>query len=90
MLGALVEAGGNPQLAIEAIADRLPETMTRAQQFVDACQQAAEQAPRDAAEPSEGYGGDPVADFGDVVREQYADEANAFYASIRWGWGQLP
>ncbi len=87
--GALVEAGGNPQLAIEAIADRLPETMTRAQQFVDACQQAAEQAPRDAAEPSEGYGGDPVADFGDVVREQYADEANAFYALDPLGLGAI-
>jgi hypothetical protein len=94
--GALVEAGGNPQIAVEAVTDRLPEAMAGARRFVEACQRAADHAMHvegdeedviavergepDAAEEAKGYGGDPVADFGDVVREQVPDEANAFHA----------
>jgi hypothetical protein len=101
--GALVEAGGNPQLTIAEVADRLPETMTRAQQFVDACQRTADEAVRDGASSDDvvavrrgdsdqdatEYGGDPVADFGDIVREHYADEANAFYALDPFGLGAI-
>jgi hypothetical protein len=92
--GALVEAGGNPQLTVEAVADRLPETMSRALRFVEACAQAAEQSGRyvtgeDADEESEPYGGDPVADFGDLVREHFPDEANAFQGLDPMGLGAI-
>jgi hypothetical protein len=76
--GALVEAGGDPALTIEAIADRLPETMALAQKFVDAC--IKESGEND---------GDLVADFGDQVREHYPDEANAFHALDPLGLGTI-
>ena len=93
--GAMVEAGGNPQITIAEIVDRLPETMTRAQKFADACRDAADEAvavvvrTEGGTEEIEPYGGDPVADFGDQVREHYPDEANAFHALDPLGLGAI-
>jgi hypothetical protein len=58
--------------------DRLPETMALAQKFVDAC--VNESGEND---------GDPVADFSDMVREHYPDEANAFRALDPLGLGAI-
>jgi hypothetical protein len=85
--GAMVEAGGDPVLTIDAIADRLPETLSRARRFVDACRTVAESA----GEGGEGgsYDGDAVADFGDQAREHHADDANAYHALDPLGLGAI-
>jgi len=74
--GAIVEAGGDPLLVVNAALDRLPEVLRGADEFVSACQEAAE-----AAESSgEQEESDPIKRFGSEVARSYPEEADAYYA----------
>jgi hypothetical protein len=86
--GAMVEAGGNPELTISEIADKLPDATDGARKFVDACRAAADADNEQGAEHNE-YAGDPVADFGDQVRSYYTEAANAYYALDPLGLGAI-
>ncbi len=87
--GAMVEAGGNAHITIDAVADRLPETMSLASKFVEACARAAENATPPPDDAAESFAADPVADFGDHVRRYVPEAANAFYALDPLGLGAI-
>ncbi len=80
--GALVESGGDPQLALPAVLGRLPAVLQQAITFADVCQSLAEEPPEDldAGPDDVSEPGTCVDDFGAMVAEELPEEAQAWTA----------
>ena len=81
--GAIVERGGNPDVALDAVLSRLPETLSGAQLFAEACEEAAADDD-DRLESTENVDDnenkDPVEKFGERIALQMPDNVNAYNA----------
>jgi hypothetical protein len=80
--GAIVENGGDPDLAIGPILAHLPETLAGAAVFIDACEKAAEQEKSagegDAEGEEEEEEGDVVDRFGYQVAQELPEQGQAW------------
>lgn len=79
--GAIVEHGGNPDIALDAALGRLSETLTFAQLFAEACEELAadddELATEDGEETEDD---DPIKKYGEQVAERMSENAQAYRA----------
>jgi hypothetical protein len=80
--GALVERGGDPLRAFDAVLGRLPQALAGAAAFADACRAAAAAAP-------EGGEGDCVQRFGEAMAAERPDDAAAWEALDLLGMAAL-
>jgi hypothetical protein len=93
--GALVESGGDPGLALDAILDRLPRIMAKAAVFAELCHDLAESPSEAETVLLEGFrgveasetkaaekndAGGYVDEFGAIVAEEMPEEAQAWTA----------
>jgi hypothetical protein len=79
--GALVENGGDPDIAVGAILDHLPDTLAAAAVFLDACAAAAAQTEAEGegeAEDEEEDEGEVVDRFGFQVAQELPAEGQAW------------
>jgi hypothetical protein len=83
--GALVENGGDPDIAVGAVLAHLPDTLAAAAVFIDACEQLAGQGQEEAegeaeeeAENEEEEEADVVDRFGYQVAQELPDEGQAW------------
>lgn len=84
--GAIVENGGNPDIALDATLSRLREVLTLAQLFAEACEDAGGGDESDDEEDDER---DPVADYGEQVAESMPENAIAYQAVEPLGMGAI-
>ena len=88
--GAIIENGGNPDIALDATLTRLSETMMSAQIFAEACEEAA----ADDEDQSDSTGDeddeeDPIGRFGEAVAERMPANSAAFNALEPLGMGAI-
>ena len=75
--GAIVEYGGDPLIALDAILDRLPEIHRGARDFIAACNQVADER----RGPDGNRVEEPVEAYGQEVARSHPEAANAYIAS---------
>lgn len=88
--GAIVEKGGNPDISLEATLSRLSETLTLAQFFAEACEEAAaDDEDKDDKTDDSDDEEDPVQRFGEQVAEKMPENSNAYHSIEALGMGAI-
>lgn len=83
--GAIVENGGDSEIALDATLERLEETLTQAQLFAEACENSDEENDGPDGEDE----ADPIEDHGESVADWMPENAMAFQAVEPLGMGAI-